>query len=71
MTAGMVSSGCRGTSRITPMMMIMVVIMEEAAMAMLAMTSPSSVPWLTSAWVMAFMAQGSFRLVTLPVRNAM
>jgi len=48
-------------------MIIAVVTREETAMAMVEMTSPSSVPGLTLAASMAFRAQGTLRLVRLPV----
>jgi hypothetical protein len=53
--------------RITPSRIIIVVTMEETAMAMVEITSPSSVPGLTSAISMALRAQGTLRLVRLPV----
>ena len=49
------------------MMIMMVVTMEEVAMAMVEMTSPSSLLALTSFYSNAFSAQGSFRLEILPV----
>ena len=44
-----------------------VVTMEEVAMAMVEMTSPSSLLALTSFCSRAFRAQGSFRLEMFPV----
>ena len=51
----------------TPMMIMTVVTMEEVAMAMVEMTSPSSELALTLFCSRALMAQGSFRLEMLPV----
>ena len=59
--------GVRGAMRITPIMMITVVTMEEVAIAMVEMTSPSSELALTPFCSSAFYAQGSFRLEILPV----
>ena len=66
-STGADSTGVRGTIRITPTMMIRVVTMLEVAMAMVEMTSPSSLLALTPFCSRAFRAQGSFRLEMLPV----
>ena len=66
-STGASSTGVRGTMRITPMMIMTVVTMEEVAMAMVEMTSPSSELALTLFCSSALMAQGSFRLEMLPV----
>ena len=57
----------RGTMHTTPMLIMMVVTMEEVEMAMVEMISPSSLLALTSFCSSAFSAQGSFRLEMLPV----
>ena len=59
--------GVRGTMQMTPMMMMIVVTMEEVAMAMVEMISPSSLVALTSFCYSALMAQGSLRFEILPV----
>ena len=59
--------GVSGTMQTTPRMIIRVVTMEEVAMAMVEMISPSSELALTPFCSNAFSAQGSFRLEILPV----
>ena len=64
---GASSTGVSGTMQMTPRMIIIVVTMEEVAMAMVEMISPSSLLALTPFCSRALMAQGSFRLERLPV----
>ena len=61
------SSGVSGMMSTTPTKIISVVTMLDTAMAMVEMTSPSSLLDLTPARSMASRAQGSFRLEMLPV----
>ena len=61
--------GVSGTIKITPNTIIMVVTMLEVAMAMVEISSPSSLLALTSFCSKALIAQGSFRLEMLPVTS--
>ena len=61
------STGSSSRRPNTPMAITTTVTIELDAMAMVEITSPSSVPALTLAACMAFRAQGTFRLVRLPV----
>jgi len=66
-STGDCSTGCRYPSSSTPRAITSVVVMEEVAMAMVEMTSPSSLPALTLAASMALRAAGTFRFVRFPV----
>ena len=59
--------GVSGTMQMTPMIIMIVVTMEEVAMAMVEISSPSSLLALTPFCSSALRAQGSFRLEMLPV----
>lgn len=61
--------GCKGANKRTPRKMITMVVMDETAMEIVEITSPSSVPDFTLAKAMALMAQGTLRLVKFPVTN--
>ena len=67
---GELRTGVRKDNNITPSAIIMVVMIELVAIAIVDTTSPSSVPGLTSAFCIAFQALGAFILVMLPVTNA-
>ena len=67
LSAGDSSTGRRNPSPNTPRAMTSVVTIELEAMAMVEITSPSSLPGRTLAASMALSAQGTFRLVRLPV----
>ena len=56
--------GVRGTMQTTPMMIMMVVTMEEVAMAMVEMISPSSLLALTPFCSRALRAQGREKSAT-------
>ena len=51
----------------TPIVNTIVVTIEETAIAIVEITSPSSLPGFTSAFSIAVNALGALRLVTLPV----
>lgn len=59
-----------GTKKITPNIIINVVIIEDTATEIVDNTSDSSVPGSTLAIFKAFIAHGSFRLDTFPVSKA-
>ena len=67
LSTGLSSTGLRGTMRSTPMAIIIIVTIEETAIAMVEMISPSSLLESTPAFSSALIAQGSFRLEILPV----
>ena len=64
------STGVSWAKSSTPSARMMVVTMEVVAMAMVEMTSPSSLPGFTLAASMELIAAGAFRLVMLPVTKA-
>ena len=66
-STGLSNTGRSAPSMHTPRMMITVVTREETAMANVDSTSPSSEPGSTPAERMALSAQGTLRLVKLPV----
>ena len=63
------SIGVSGTISITPKIIIIVVTILETAIAIVEITSPSSLLGFTSARSIASTAQGSLRLEILPVTN--
>ena len=61
--------GLSGTIRSTPIAMIIVVTIDEVAIAIVDIISPSSLFTSALAFSRAFIAQGSFRFEILPVTN--
>ena len=68
-STGLCSTGCRGARRITPATITRVVTMALVATLMVETISCSAEPGFVPAISQAFITQGIFILVTLPVRK--